>query len=172
MPHRWPERWVDGRSLVVVLHPGEAAVAAPLSPPSGCVWNGGPRGEPCACTPTSTPVRPWCRLDEAPEAAPLWPAPLWPARLRLAGVLLAAATVLLPCGCGLPRDGAATSVPPTAVPYNLLSPAPSDASAPAPTERTTAPHLYLVNVEDELVPVRTPVAAQGLDPVEAGCSSS
>ena len=53
------------------------------------------------------------------------------------------------------------------MPYNLLSPAPSDASAPAPTERTAAPHLYLVNVEDELVPVRTPVVAQGLDPVEA-----
>ena len=90
-----------------------------------------------------------------------------PARVRLARVLLASAAVLLPCACGLPRDGAATPVPPTAVPYNLLSPAPSDASAPAPTERTTAPHLYLVNVDEELVPVRTPVEARGLDPVEA-----
>ena len=89
-----------------------------------------------------------------------------PARVRLARVVLAAATLLLPCACGLPRDGAATSVPATAVPYNLLSPAPSDASTPTPTERTTAPRLYLVNVEDELVPARTPVAAQGLDAIE------
>ena len=99
--------------------------------------------------------------------ARLQPARLLLARIGVARVLLAAATVLLPCGCGLPRDGVATAMPPTAVPYNLLSPAPSDASAPAPTERTTAPHLYLVNVEDQLVAVRTPVAAQGLDPVES-----
>jgi len=93
-----------------------------------------------------------------------------PARALPPRILLAlAAALLLPCACGLPRDGVATSVPPTAVPYNLLSPAPSDtsSSSPAPTERTTAPHLYLVNVDDELVPVRMPVAARGLDPVES-----
>ena len=91
-------------------------------------------------------------------------------RTGAARVVLAVAvvtTALAPASCGLPRDGAATSVPSTAVPYNLLSPPPSDATAPAPTRWTTAPHLYLVNVEDELVPVRTPVEARGLNPVEA-----
>jgi hypothetical protein len=54
------------------------------------------------------------------------------------------------------------------VPYDLLRAAPDAAQSRAPRGRTTSPHLYLLGDGNQLVPVRTDLAAQGVAPVVDG----
>jgi hypothetical protein len=78
-----------------------------------------------------------------------------------AGVLLILAT-----GCGLPDPGISRQIEPTGVPYALLSPAPAEQPPPELNgQEKTTPRMYLVNAEDQLVPVPVTLDATGLEAV-------
>lgn len=70
--------------------------------------------------------------------------------------------------CGLPQGAPPRVLDATAVPYDLLRAAPDNARSRTPEGRTTSPHVYLLGPGNQLVPIRTPLAARGVASVVDG----
>jgi hypothetical protein len=80
--------------------------------------------------------------------------------------VLALLVLLAVAACGVPTDGTTRTLDRDRVPYGLLRTAPPEGPAPSVTgPAVTVPQVYLLDVEDQLVPQRQPVEASGLEPV-------
>jgi hypothetical protein len=87
--------------------------------------------------------------------------------MRAGGLVLTVVAALLATGCGAPQDGSVRAVDPEDVPYRLLDETPDDSPrVPEPTGEVTLPRVYLVDVEQRLVPVPVEVDAAALPHVE------
>jgi len=76
-------------------------------------------------------------------------------RARWAGALLAVALLSVDAAvtsCGVPTGDAPATIPPSDVPYGLLSATPSTAPTPPPTPQSDQPLVFLVDGTGRLVP--------------------
>lgn len=84
---------------------------------------------------------------------------------RWAVVLLAVAGT---AACGVPTGDAPTTIPPSDVPYGLLSTAPTSAAVTPPTPQPAQPQVFLVDSAGRLVPRGRALAGEPLKKEAAG----
>ncbi|GAA4351510.1 GerMN domain-containing protein [Angustibacter luteus] len=88
----------------------------------------------------------------------------------MTGRRIAAAALCLVAlgGCGLPADGDPRAIRSGDVPYGLLSPSPNGSATASPDLRVreAEPRTYLLDADQQLVAVPTPVDTSSLEPRE------
>jgi sporulation and spore germination protein len=87
-------------------------------------------------------------------------------RRRRTALLLAAVTTLTVASCGVPQDGDAKPLPRSAVPYQLLSPKPTDPATPSIEGVVTTPRVFFLDPQQRLVGVLLPLVPRGVERVE------